>query len=256
MDVKLIAHTGWHGDMLDFHEAPYPTNGQLFTAEHEGWIPEGSGSEAEEIIEFAGRACYQSWHKPNPATATTPGYIGHIVSVGHYSVLEHASATFYITGVSRALTHELIRHRHLSFSQLSQRFVNSSSAEHVVPPGFSLAGKDGTETAEGLETLQKYATADYESIARYLEQRMGHIEDKTLRRKRAREAARCVLPNMTETKIVVTGNFRAWRDVIALRADDHADLEIQILAKEILRQLHVLSPSVFEDLRQRFLGED
>lgn len=75
------------------------------------------------LVEFAGRACYQSWSKPNPKTATNAGYIKHIIDVGHFSVLEHASVSFYITGLSRSCTHELIRHRHFSYSQLSQRYV-------------------------------------------------------------------------------------------------------------------------------------
>src|SRR5262249_31490582 len=75
------------------------------------------------LAEFAGRACYQSWNKPNPATATNQGYLRHILDVGHLSVLEHGVVTMYLTGVSRSLTHELIRHRHFSYSQLSQRYV-------------------------------------------------------------------------------------------------------------------------------------
>src|SRR5690606_20932523 len=91
-------------------------------------------TESETLIEFAGRSCYQSFHKPNPKTRANADYIANIVAQGHHSVLEHASATFYIEGVSRALTHELIRHRHLSFSELSQRFVNVEDAEVVYPP--------------------------------------------------------------------------------------------------------------------------
>ncbi len=85
------------------------------------------------LAEFAGRACYESWHKPNPATATNAGYLRHILEVGHLSVLEHGSVTFYLRGVSRSLTHELVRHRHLSFSQLSQRYVPERDAAMVEP---------------------------------------------------------------------------------------------------------------------------
>ncbi|MEP6981462.1 MAG: FAD-dependent thymidylate synthase, partial [Nakamurella sp.] len=93
------------------------------------WDTDAGGGQA--LAEFAGRACYQSWSKSVPATATNAGYLRHILQVGHLSVLEHASATFYITGVSRALAHELIRHRHLSVSELSQR--HEPPAEVVVP---------------------------------------------------------------------------------------------------------------------------
>ena len=78
------------------------------------WATDADGGQA--LAEFAGRACYQSWNKPNPATATNAGYLRHILEVGHLSVLEHGTATFYLTGVSRSLTHELIRHRHFSYS--------------------------------------------------------------------------------------------------------------------------------------------
>src|SRR6476660_4068091 len=95
------------------------------------WETDTDGGEA--LAEFAGRACYQSWKKPNPATATNEGYLKHILEVGHLSVLEHGSVSFYLSGVSRSLTHELIRHRHFSYSQLSQRYVPERDAAMVVP---------------------------------------------------------------------------------------------------------------------------
>src|SRR5262245_62265627 len=95
------------------------------------WSTDAEGGEA--LAEFAGRACYQSWHKPNPSTATNAGYLRHILEVGHLSVLEHGSVTFYISGISRSLTHELIRHRHFSYSQLSHRYVQVSDAGMVDP---------------------------------------------------------------------------------------------------------------------------
>ena len=97
------------------------------------WSTDVDGGEA--LVEFAGRACYQSWSKPNPKTATNAGYLRHIIDVGHFSVLEHASVSFYITGISRSCTHELIRHRHFSYSQLSQRYVPEKESRVVVPPG-------------------------------------------------------------------------------------------------------------------------
>ena len=95
------------------------------------WSTDATGGQA--LAEFAGRACYQSWSKPIPATATNAGYLDHILQVGHLSVLEHSSATFYITGISRSVTHELIRHRHFSFSQLSQRYLPAAGPEVVEP---------------------------------------------------------------------------------------------------------------------------
>src|SRR5919202_1745131 len=95
------------------------------------WSTDADGGQA--LAEFAGRACYQSWSKPNPSTATNAGYLRHILDVGHLSVLEHGVVTFYITGISRSLTHELIRHRHFSYSQLSQRYVPERDAKMVEP---------------------------------------------------------------------------------------------------------------------------
>ena len=95
------------------------------------WSTDAEGGQA--LAEFAGRACYQSWSKPNPATATNATYLAHILEVGHLSVLEHGTATFYITGVSRSFTHELVRHRHFSYSQLSQRYVPEHDAAMVEP---------------------------------------------------------------------------------------------------------------------------
>jgi thymidylate synthase (FAD) len=205
------------------------------------WSTDAEGGEA--LAEFAGRACYQSWHKPNPSTATNAGYLRHILEVGHLSVLEHGSVTFYITGISRSLTHELIRHRHFSYSQLSQRYVPERDAAMVEPEVI----------AADPELHKKFVAATEASVQAYsellegLEQRFADVQNATLRRKQARQAARAVLPNATETRIVVTGNYRAWRHFIAMRATEHADVEIRELAVECLRQLQGVAPNVFAD---------
>jgi len=205
------------------------------------WTTDAKSS-GDALAEFAGRACYQSWKKPNVFTATNYSYLRHILEVGHLSVLEHASATFYIEGVSRSLTHELIRHRHLSFSQLSQRYVNESGAAMVRPPGIAAYS---TEESDLIRSIG-HAMDAYDTIA----DRLGRIADepdRTKRRKMAREAARSVLPNATETKIVVTGNYRAWRHFIRLRATEAADAEIRRLAVMLLRELQREAPAAFQD---------
>jgi thymidylate synthase (FAD) len=208
------------------------------------WATDADGGQA--LAEFAGRACYQSWKKPNAATATNAGYLRHILEVGHLSVLEHGTVTFYITGVSRSFTHELIRHRHFSYSQLSQRYVPERDAAMVEPDVI----------AEDPELHKKFVEATEASVRAYtellegLEQRLADAPgagNATLRRKQARQAARAVLPNATETRIVVTGNYRAWRHFIAMRATEHADVEIRALAVECLRQLQGIAPNVFGD---------
>ncbi|MFC5289283.1 FAD-dependent thymidylate synthase [Actinokineospora guangxiensis] len=205
------------------------------------WSTDTDGGQA--LAEFAGRACYQSWSKPNPATATNAGYINHIIEVGHLSVLEHGSVSFYITGISRSLTHELIRHRHFSYSQLSQRYVPEREAAMVEP---EVIAADPELHQLFLDAAQ--ASLDsYNALLKGLEAKFADVPSATLRRKQARQAARAVLPNATETRIVVTGNYRAWRHFIAMRATEHADVEIRALAIDCLRELHKVAPSVFAD---------
>ncbi|CAJ1500076.1 FAD-dependent thymidylate synthase [[Mycobacterium] kokjensenii] len=217
------------------------------------WSTDADGGQA--LVEFAGRACYQSWSKPNPKTATNAGYLQHIIDVGHFSVLEHASVTFYITGISRSATHELIRHRHLSFSQLSQRYVPESDSRIVVPPGMA----DDPELQQILIDAADASRAAYTELLARLEAKF--IADQPgekmalLRRKQARQAARAVLPNATETRIVVTGNYRAWRHFIAMRASEHADVEIRGLAIECLRRLTEVAPAAFGDFQISMLAD-
>jgi thymidylate synthase (FAD) len=205
------------------------------------WSTDADGGEA--LTEFAGRACYQSWSKPNPRTATNAAYIRHIIDVGHFSVLEHASVSFYITGLSRSCTHELIRHRHFSYSQLSQRFVPERDSQVVLPPGM-----EGDPEVKDLFLAAADASRQaYTTLLGKLEAKFADEPNAVLRRKQARQAARAVLPNATETRIVVTGNYRAWRHFIAMRASEHADVEIRRLAIACLRQLADLAPAVFAD---------
>jgi thymidylate synthase (FAD) len=205
------------------------------------WSTDADGGEA--LAEFAGRACYQSWSKPNKATATNAGYLRHILEVGHLSVLEHGVVTFYVTGVSRSFTHELIRHRHLSYSQLSQRYVPEREAAMVEPDVIA----DDPELHKRFVEATDASVRAYNELLAGLEERFSDIDNATLRRKQARQAARAVLPNATETRIVVTGNYRAWRHFIAMRASEHADVEIRELAVECLRQLKGVAPNVFAD---------
>ena len=207
------------------------------------WSTDADGGQA--LAEFAGRACYQSWAKPNPATASNAGYLRHILEVGHLSVLEHGSVTFYLTGVSRSLTHELIRHRHFSYSQLSQRYVPERDAAVVEP---AVIAEDPVLHEKFLAATDA-ALAAYRELLRALEERFADVPNGTLRRKQARQAARAVLPNAIETRIVVTGNYRAWRHFIAMRASEHADVEIRELAIACLRELQRVAGHVFSDFR-------
>ena len=199
--------------------------------------PQDGDTDADFLAEGAGRSCFQSWSRPNPKTRENKDYLANIMRQGHESILEHASATFYITGVSRALLSELTRHRHLSYSVLSQRYVDSANAPVVIPP--ALRGDKVAEKA--LNDWQATVGAVYESMVADL-QAKGH------KRKQAREAARAVMPNMTETRIVVTGNHRAWRFVVARRIDEGADAEIQEVAGMILKELKTIAPGIYQDM--------
>lgn len=207
-------------------------------ADLERWMGEQPGtSDAETLTEFAGRACYESFHRPNPATATTADYLTRtLFEQGHWSIAEHATATFYITGVSRAFTHELIRHRHLSYSQLSQRFVDEADAKIVVPPAVKCESE-----LQALDDVTQTALDKYALVAAGLE------VDHGLPRKQAREAARAVLPNMTETRIVVTGNLRAWHEVIERRTAPDADAEMQEVMGMVRDQLTTIAPTIFPE---------
>ncbi|WP_127782398.1 FAD-dependent thymidylate synthase [Rhodococcus sp. X156] len=207
------------------------------------WSTDADGGAA--LAEFAGRACYESWSKPNPATATNADYLAHILEVGHLAVLEHGTASFYLTGVSRSLTHELVRHRHFSFSQLSQRYVPEDDNRVVAPP--SVAGDPELEKLL-LDAAEQSRTA-YADLLAALEEKLVDVPSASLRRKQARQAARAVLPSATETRMVVTGNYRTWRHFIGMRATEHADLEMRRLAVECLRQLQGAAASVFQDFQ-------
>ncbi len=137
------------------------------------WSTDADGGQA--LTEFSGRACYQSWSKPNPRTATNAGYLQHIIDVGHFSVLEHAGVTFYITGISRSCAHELIRHRHFSYSELSQRYVPEPDSHIVMPPGM----EDDPE-------LQQILAAAAERARRRRDPPGGHRVPAPARRRRAR----------------------------------------------------------------------
>lgn len=197
-----------------------------------------TSTDADTLAEFAGRNCYQAWEKLNPATATNEGYLANIIDHQHFSVLEHSSATFYVTGVSRALLAELTRHRHLSFSVLSQRYVDEHyRVAPVIPPAI-----------ESDPTIRQIVTKSWELANDAYGQIVHHLTLKGIPRKQAREAARAVLPNSTETRIVVTGNMRAWREVLYKRDNEHADAEIQLFAKEVLQHLKKVAPNSFQDM--------
>ncbi len=202
----------------------------------------GDSTDGERLAEFAGRLCYMSQH--NPAKRQTREYLENIKKQGHGSVLEHANYSILLEGVSRSLTHELVRHRAgFAYSQLSQRYVGESEASFVIPP--AIAGDEALESAWRKQVEE--AQTVYVSLVAQLMERYGWVADKVHRRKMAREAARAVLPNATETKIVVTANARAWRTMLELRSSEGAEMEIRRMAIAALRLLQREAPGFFSD---------
>lgn len=195
---------------------------------------------AEKLAEIAGRVCYMSYGKGRKTNAE---FVGHIIDVGHGSVLEHGVWSFLFTGVSRSFTHELIRHRHFSYSQLSQRYVDESDSDYIEP---DVIASDPALHATWCEAVNA-ARAGYDKLVAGLEAKFTDVTDKTLRRKMARQAARSVLPNATETKIFVTANARALRHFIELRGSEHAEVEIRKVAVQVLRIMQQEAPNMFSD---------
>lgn len=205
------------------------------------WDSDGSGGAS--LVEFAGRACYETWDKPNPHTATNESYVRHILDVGHTTLLEHTQATMYLRGVSRSCSHEIMRHRHFSFSQLSQRYVPADEARVVVPEAIAA---DPQLTQLFLQSAD-VAYEAYSELLDSLSENFAGEANAVLRMKQARQAARAVLPNCTETKFVMSGNLRSWRHFIGMRAAEHSDPEIRRIAVHCLRLLQAEAPEALGD---------
>lgn len=204
---------------------------------------------AETLCEMAGRVCYMSFGQ---GRKTNREYLENILNVHHGSVLEHAAWNVIITGVSRSFTHELVRHRAgFGYSQLSQRYVDESTSDFIEPACIA----EDPELHAIWEESVRQSHAAYCRLVEGLARKFKDEPSNTLRRKLARQAARSVLPNATETKIFVTANGRAWRHFIELRANEHAEIEIRAVAIMILRLLQKEAPNIFGDYTIRKLAD-
>jgi thymidylate synthase (FAD) len=182
--------------------------------------------DSEDLIASSARICYASEPKIEGANEKL---IRNLRSWGHLSTFEHASATFLIEGVSRACTHQLVRHRLASYSQQSQRYVNEEGFEYVTPHSVE---KDSALKAKYDEAVENARKSYKELINSGI----------------PKEDARFLLPNAVAAKIVVTMNFRELRHFIQLRTAKGAQWEIRELAKEMLRLLKEEAPNAFDDL--------
>lgn len=202
--------------------------------------------DGEWIIEIGGRMCYQSWPKRDEKAKgrNHDDHVKHLIEIGHGSCLEHATLNFAIWNISRSCSHELVRHRISSFSQLSQRYVDSSNVSFIVPQAMQELKKTDPDTYRTWIEHCERSRQLYEELTTKLSDMYQDIESNLERRKKARQAARSVLPNAAETKILVTMNGRAVRHFIEMRASAPADLEIRKLAMKIFRIMEAKFPLI------------
>jgi thymidylate synthase (FAD) len=182
--------------------------------------------DAEKLIEQAGRTCYQS--HDNTQGGSAKAFIEKIIKNGHHSVLEHAYATFLITGVSRTLTHQLVRHRLMAISQQSQRYCNEENFAYVTPDAI----KDNLQAEKLFDEFMAVAKESYCKL-----QQAGLKN----------EDARYVLPNAVCSEIVISANFRELRHIFAVRCSKKAQLEIRKCALSMLTIMKKKAPAVFGD---------
>lgn len=206
--------------------------------------------DAETLCKFAGQLCYLSFGVQRTENKNAKQYFKNILESGHGSVLEHANISILLWGVSRSLTHELVRHRAgFGFSQVSQRYVGGRTLRFVERPEYA----NDPFLHEKFEERIEFAHREYEEITDYLleKQKDGieilNAERKTDLRKKVRQAARSVLPNETEAPVVVTGNVRSWRHLLSMRGSDHAEIEIRRAAVQTYRCLVQVAPILFSD---------
>jgi thymidylate synthase (FAD) len=205
-----------------------------------------------QLCKTAGQVCYASFAVKRTYNANADRYFRNIVESGHGSVLEHANYTFLFYGISRSVTHELVRHRAgVGFSMLSQRYVSGKVLRFVERAEY----QDDPELHAAFERRIDAAAQDYNDIAERLlaKQKEGDTllsaEARTDLRKKVQQAARSVLPNETEAPIVVTANARAWRHIVEMRANPHAEIEIRELAFRAYLCLATVEPILFGDYR-------
>jgi thymidylate synthase (FAD) len=208
--------------------------------------------DSTQLCKTAGQTCYMSFGPRRTRNENAAAYIGRLTSAGHGSVLEHASFSFLLYGVSRSVTHELVRHRAgTGFSQVSQRYVSGAVLRFVERPEY----QEDEELHRLFEERADRAASEYEAMAEQLLNRqegganMLTADYKTDARKKVQQTARSLLPNETEAPMVFTANVRALRHIIEMRADAHAESEIRNLALRLFLCAVTADPILFGDYR-------
>jgi thymidylate synthase (FAD) len=214
--------------------------------------------DSSQLCKAAGQVCYASFGPRRTTNENAAAYFERLTSAGHGSVLEHASFSFLLYGISRSVTHELVRHRAgVGVSQVSQRYVSGSVLRFVERPEY----QSDPELHGLFEQRADRAAAEYEAMAsRLLERQEKGValldaEYKTDARKKVQQTARSLLPNETEAPMVFTGNVRALRHIVEMRADEHAESEIRNLAVRLFLCLVMVDPILFGDYQLQSLPD-
>jgi len=199
----------------------------------------------EQVLASSGRLCYSkvgvSELLEKHSKEDNEKFVKMLADLGHSSPLEHVSFTFAVEGVSRALSHQLVRHRIASYSQQSQRYVNlDETFDYIIPP--SLKGSD-IYIESMIEIYNTYRELTEQLHFKYVNEGMSKREAN----KKAIEDARYILPNACETKLVFTMNVRTLLHFLEKRCCTRAQWEIRDLANEMLRQLKEISPILFNN---------
>jgi thymidylate synthase (FAD) len=217
------------------------------------FLPEGErtwreleeATPAERLVEFAGRVCYMSFG-PWQSSASNADYIRKLIRNKHASVLEHAVWTVLLSGVSRAFTHQLVRHRiGFSYSQLSQQYHDESSARFVRPGELA----QFPALAQIWDKAMSESQLAYRQILAGLHRPGGEPPSKDRREavRAMRSAARSVLPNSTETVIVTTFNARSLRHFLTVRGSIVGDAEMRCVSAALLEAIRPEGPAFFID---------
>lgn len=218
--------------------------------------------DGEKLIAAAARLCYSKTGVADLFEAMTEDkanrFLEMLTDMGHVSPIEHVSLTFGVEGVSRSLTHQLVRHRLASYSQQSQRYVALSEMEYIVPPSIA----EDEELAARFEASMQQVQESYDALVegllpknvqKYIDRGFSEKEAKSRGEKDSLEDARYVFPNACETKIIFTMNVRSLLHFIELRTCERAQWEIRRLALEVLKLAKEAYPALFQNAGPRCL---
>ncbi len=200
------------------------------------------GTDMERLTEAAGRECYDSYG----IGRSSEGFHKHIVEVGHGSVLRHVNWTFRISGVSRGLTHELVRHAAgVGISQRSTRYCDETTSRMVMPPAYIIFEADEPTVQTVKQEMQIILMRQHRQAVERYGELVEYGEGIKLSRKQARGAARSVLGTDLETSLVWTCNAQAMTTILSQRWTDHAEAEIYRLAALLLAFVDRDMPAYF-----------